>query len=201
MFFFNNNINYKFCIKNILDNKQSFQYKFCYKKKYHFLNLKHTASQSLSNRLMKRGNFLKIYKLVKKFYYIYILRHKFSSVPLMSNFLFFYNKYQSFRDFDRVLLWKYNSLDCMFTAKTRKIKKKKKKKFNLNLLFIVGLKRTLLCINIIKYVILMGLRRKKKNLSFNYLQPLFSYLMQDKVNSVIKIKYKIYKHKLMQLQS
>jgi len=89
----------------------------------------------------------------------------------------------------------------MFTAKTRKIKKKKKKKFNLNLLFIVGLKRTLLCINIIKYVILMGLRRKKKNISFNYLQPLFSYLMQDKVNSVIKIKYKIYKHKLMQLQS
>ena len=47
----------------------------------------------------------------------------------------------------------------------------------------------------------MGLRRKKKNLSFAYLQPLFSYLMQDKLNSVIKIKYKIYKHKLMQLQS
>lgn len=89
----------------------------------------------------------------------------------------------------------------MFTAKTRKVTKKKKKKFNLNLLFITGLKRTLLCINIIKYVILMNLRRKKKNLTFSYLQPLFVYLMQDKVNSVIKIKYKIYKHKLMQLQS
>jgi hypothetical protein len=89
----------------------------------------------------------------------------------------------------------------MFTAKTRKIKKKKKKKFNLNLLFITGLKRTLLCINIIKYIILMNLRRRKKNLSYSYLQPLFNYLMHDKVNSVIKIKYKIYKHKLMQLQS
>jgi hypothetical protein len=89
----------------------------------------------------------------------------------------------------------------MFTAKTRKITKKKKKKFNLNLLFITGLKRTLLCINIIKYVILMNLRRRKKNLNFLFLQPLFLYLMHDKVNSVIKIKYKIYKHKLMQLQS
>jgi hypothetical protein len=47
----------------------------------------------------------------------------------------------------------------------------------------------------------MNLRRRKKNLSYSYLQPLFNYLMHDKVNSVIKIKYKIYKHKLMQLQS
>ena len=200
MIFFSTNIKYNFCVENILENKQAFQYKFCYKKKYNFLNLKHSPSQSLTNRLMKSGNFLKIYKLLKKFYYLYTLRNKFKSIPLMSNFLFFFNKYQSFRDFDRVLLWKYNSLDCMFTAKTRKIKKKKKK-FNLNLLFITGLKRTLLCINIIKYIILMNLRRRKKNLSYTYLQPLFNYLMHDKVNSVIKIKYKIYKHKLMQLQS
>jgi hypothetical protein len=119
----------------------------------------------------------------------------------MSNFLFFYNKYQSFRDFDRVLLWKYNALDCMFTAKTRKIKKKKKKKFNLSLVFITGLKRTLLCVNIIKYVTLLNLRKKKKNMNYNFLQPLYQYLTQDKNNLVTKIKYKIYKHKLMQLQS
>jgi hypothetical protein len=89
----------------------------------------------------------------------------------------------------------------MFTAKTRKIIKKKKKKFNLNLIFITGIKRTLLCINIIKYIILLNLRRKKKNLNYDYLQPLFQYIIQDKVNLVVKVKYKIYKHKLMQLQS
>jgi hypothetical protein len=89
----------------------------------------------------------------------------------------------------------------MFTAKTRKIKKNKIKNFNLNLLFITGLKRTILCINIIKYVILLNLKRKKKNLSFQYLYPIFQYLMNDKINPVIKVKYKIYKHKLMQLQS
>jgi hypothetical protein len=104
MIFFSTNIKYNFCVENILENKQAFQYKFCYKKKYNFLNLKHSSSQSLTNRLMKRGNFLKIYKLLKKFYYLYTLRNKFKSIPLMSNFLFFFNKYQSFRDFDRVLL-------------------------------------------------------------------------------------------------
>jgi hypothetical protein len=89
----------------------------------------------------------------------------------------------------------------MFSAKTRKISKKKKKKFNLNLVFITGIKRTILCINIIKYVILLNLRRKKKNINYEFLQPLFQYIIQDKVNLVVKLKYKIYKHKLMQLQS
>jgi hypothetical protein len=104
MLFLFKNINFKFCVIDVLNNKKNYQYKICYKKKYKFLNLKNTTSQSLSNRVMKRGNFLKVYKLVKKFYYNFLLKQKFNSIPLMSNFLFFYNKYQSFRDFDRVLL-------------------------------------------------------------------------------------------------
>ena len=89
----------------------------------------------------------------------------------------------------------------MFNAKTRKIKNKKKKKFNLNLIFIKGIKRTLLCINIIKYIILLNLKKKKKNLNYNYLLPLYNFIMQDKINLVTKIKFRIYKHKLMQLQA
>lgn len=201
MFLLFKNIKINFCVVDLLEEKKKFQYKICYKKKYSFLNLKNLPSQALSNRLMKRGNYLKIYKLLKKFYYNHILKSKFKDIPLMSNFLFFYNKHQSFKDFDRVLLWKYNSLDCMFNAKTRKIKAKKKKKFNLNLIFIKGIKRTLLCINIIKYIILLNLKKKKKNLNYNFLNPLYHFLMQDKVNLVIKVKYRIYKHKLMQLQA
>lgn len=104
MKFLSNNIKFFFCVKELLESKESFQYKMCYQKKYKFLNLKNLPSKSIANRLMKRGNYLKIYKLVKKFYYNFILRQKFGSIPLMSNFLFFYKKYQSFRDFDRVLL-------------------------------------------------------------------------------------------------
>lgn len=89
----------------------------------------------------------------------------------------------------------------MFSTKTRKLSKKKGKKHNLNLVFINGLKRPLLCINIIKYLIFMNVRRKKKNLNYDLLSPLYNFLTNDKTNSVTKLKYKIYKHKLMQLQN
>lgn len=88
----------------------------------------------------------------------------------------------------------------MYSAKTRKIKKKKKTKNNINLIFVTGIKRVLLCINFIKYVILLRCKRKKKNMSTSLYNPLFHYLTQDKMNSVIKVKYRIYKHKLMKLQ-
>ncbi len=90
----------------------------------------------------------------------------------------------------------------MYSPKTRKIKQKKKKqtKKNINLVFVTGIRRVLLCINFIKYVILLRCKRKKKNMSLSLYNPLFYYLTQDKMNSVIKVKYKIYQHKLMQLQ-
>lgn len=192
---------YKFCIITILSNRQHTQEKLCYKKKYKFLNLKQTATQQLSTRLMKRGNYLKIYKVVKKYYYMRVLRDLFHTIPMSSNFMFFFNKYQSFRDFDRVLHWKYSMLDCMFSAKTRKTKKNKKKINTIGLVFITGLKRSLFCLSLLKYVILLQLRRKHKNLNFDYLTPIFSYLMHDRQNPVISLKYKIYKHKLMQMKS
>lgn len=194
---------YNFCLNDLADMRQNFKHKICYKKKYSFLNLKHTPTYALTNRLMKKGNFLKTYKTLKSFYYKDMLRGSFNQIPIMSNFLFFYNKYHAFKDLDRVLIWKYNQLDCMFSAKTRKIKQKKKekKKQNVKLVFITGIKRVLLCINFIKYVILLRCKRKKKNMSLALFNPLFHYLTQDKVNSVIKVKYRIYKHKLMQLQS
>lgn len=200
MFFFFKNVN-NFCVINVLENKLKFQHKINFKKKYKFLNLKNSPTNSLTTRIMKRGNYLKIYKFIKKFYYNYTLKDNFKNIPLNSNFLFFFKKYQSFRDLDRVLFWKYNSLDCMFSPKTRKLYVKKKKKINLNLIFISGIKRTLLCINFIKYLILINLKRKKKNLLTPFLYPLYNFIMTDKNNSVIKLKYRVYKHKLMQLQN
>lgn len=192
---------YKFCIVTILSNRKNTQEKLCYKKKYKFLNLKQTATQQLATRLMKRGNYLKVYKVIKKYYYMRVLRDLFYSIPMSSNFMFFFNKYQSFRDFDRVLHWKYSMLDCMFSAKTRKTKKNKKKINTIGLVFITGLKRSLFCLSLIKYVLLLQLRRKKKNLTFDYLTPVFNYLMHDRQNPIISLKYKIYKHKLMQMKA
>ena len=83
--------------------RKKFNHKICYKKKYNFLNLKNTPTYSLSTRLMKRGNFLKTYKLLKKFYNIFFLHLNFLKIPISSNFMFFYKKHYSFRDLDRVL--------------------------------------------------------------------------------------------------
>ena len=83
--------------------RYNFKHKICYKKKYQFLNLKHTPSYAITNRIMKKGKVLKIYKIFKKFYYKDMLYKNFHKIPPLSNFLFFFNKYYSFRDFDRVL--------------------------------------------------------------------------------------------------
>jgi hypothetical protein len=95
----------------------------------------------------------------------------------------------------------------MFGVKTRKKKTKKKKNvkkkqsYSINLLFLTGIKIILFCINFIKYVTLLQCKKKKKNLKLDLFRQLYLYLIYDKSNSVTKIKFQIYKHKLMQLQS
>ena len=51
----------------------------------------------------------------------------------------------------------------MFSFKAKKVKKKKNK---LDFLFITGIKRVLMCINIIKYLVLIKKKRKKKKFKF-----------------------------------
>ena len=96
----------------------------------------------------------------------------------------------------------------MFSIKTRKKKKLKKKKtkkkklkFTINLLYINGVKRILLCITFVKLLMLLRCKKKRKNLNMLFFVPLYRYLVFDKKNAVIDIKHKIYKKKLMQSQS
>ena len=67
--------------------------------------------------------------------------------------------------------------------------------------FITGKKRFLLCINFIKYLVLLYCKRKKKNINYKFFLPLSNYLINDKGSLVSKVKYKIYKKKLIQMQS
>ena len=179
--------------------RENFKHKICYKKKYNFVNLKHTPTNAIIGRLMKRGNFLKTYKLIKYFFIFFLLHKNFKSIPTTSLFLYFYNKFYSFRDLDRVLFWKYLHLDCMFRYKSKKLKKKKI--FKHNLYFVEGKKRFILCINYLKYLILLYCKRKKTNISYNLFLPLSNYIIYEKNSMVNKIKYKIYKKKLVQMQS
>lgn len=193
-----NKLSYRFCITHIAELRSNFKHKICYKKKYNFLNLKHTPSYALSTRLIKRGNVIKIYKILNNFFYNELLRKKFSKISLLSNFLFFYNKYYSFRDINRVLYWKYSQLNCMFSHKAKFFKKKKQ--YSTKLIFVTNQKRLLLAINFLKCLILLNVKRRKKNLTTNLFNPLFNYITVDKNNLVEKVKYRIYRQKLMQLQ-
>ena len=193
-----NNLTSNFCVSNLITLRKQFSYKICYKKKYKFLQLKHTPTYAIANRLMREGKFLKIYKLVKKFYNYSFLFTNFKKIPVSSNFLFFYLRYFSFRDSDRVFFWKYKQLDCMFANKVKKLKKKKQQLSNI--VFLEPTKRPLLCINFIKYLILLNVQRKKKNIKTELFKPLSEFIIENKVSIVTKVKYKIYKQKLMQLQ-
>jgi len=83
-------------------------------------------SNIIASRLLKQSKYLKIYKLIKKYYLQEILKTKLPNISLSSSFLFFYKKYNSFKDFDRTFFWKLIQLECMFSIKV--VKKKKKKK-------------------------------------------------------------------------
>lgn len=87
----------------------------------------------------------------------------------------------------------------MFNNKVRFYKKKKVQ--SANLLFVSGIKRVLLCVNILKFLILLKIRRKQTNIATKMFTPVFNYLSHDRKNLVITIKHRIYKQKLMQLQA
>lgn len=87
----------------------------------------------------------------------------------------------------------------MYAYKVKKLKKKKQQ-FK-TFVFIKGVKRLLLCVNFIKYLILLKYKRKKKNLTTQFFNPLYNYLTEDKNSSVLKIKYRIYRQKLMQIDA
>ena len=87
----------------------------------------------------------------------------------------------------------------MFRYKVKKFKKSKKIKDKLE--FITGVKRTILCINYIKYLILLYCKRRSKNMTYKLFLPLSNYIMQDKGSMVTKIKYKVYRKKLVNMQN
>ncbi len=195
-------VNSNFSVSSLADLRKKYNHSVCYKNKFKFLKLKLLPSKSLANRIMKRGSFLKTYKFIKFFFYKNILRSKFNDIKADSSFLFFYKKYFSFRDFDRVLFWKLSTVDCMFSNKVKKLKKTKK--INSNSIFITGKKRLILATNFIKYLIILNCRRNIKKLektNYHILKPLFDFITKNKNNNVMSVKYRIYKQKLLQMQN
>jgi hypothetical protein len=88
----------------------------------------------------------------------------------------------------------------MFSLKVEKTKIKKKIKKRIKLNFITGIKRVLVCINILKFLIILKKKRKKKNLNFNFFEPIYTFLVNNNNTPVDFVKFRIYRHKLIQMK-
>ena len=109
----------------------------CFKKHLNFLKYKQSFSKALSNRIVKRSNYMRSYKDINYFYILYLRSNINSSIykknftrNFLSNdvsvFLYAYKQYVCLNDLNRVLLWRLVQLDSMFKLRTSIVKKKKK---------------------------------------------------------------------------
>lgn len=87
----------------------------------------------------------------------------------------------------------------MFNHKSKKFKKKKKWFSKIN--FVLAPKRALLTLNFVKYMILLNCKRGKKKMQFQLFTPLYEFIINEKINSILKIKYKVYRLKMIQMQA
>jgi len=66
-------------------------------------------------------------------------------------------------------------------------------------IFIQGIKRVILSLNLLKYLIITNMRRNKKNHVPKLYLPLFHFLIKDKENNVELLKFRIYRLKLIKM--
>lgn len=175
----------------LIENRKYFNHKICYKKRYNFLKFKSTPTKSLATRLFNHGNFLKTYKLCKKYFYKYFLFNNIKKLDREDEFFkFFYNSVNS-RDFDQVLLWKIQQIDCIFDMKLNK----KDPKYSY-IYYIKDQKRYLLVLSWLKCLFFL---EKKKYNSLSLFKPLDNFLLSKKTdNQIYNIKLIQYHLKLIQ---
>jgi hypothetical protein len=91
-----------FSIEQLLNQRRKFQHKICYKGYDSHLKLKTTPTQALATRLMRDGQFIKLYRNCHSFYFKTMYKNV-KSLPENNEFKNLFFQYQSFTDFNRVL--------------------------------------------------------------------------------------------------
>lgn len=133
-----NKICYTYTIQPVIEFKKLNNLKVCYRKDLDFLKYKLSLTNSLSNRIVHKGNYLRSYKNLRE-YYTYLLRANFQPklcakyAPYIfsgvnnKKFLLIYFQQQSIKNFDFLLYWRGCQTNSLFNIKTTITKKKKKK--------------------------------------------------------------------------
>ena len=179
---------YLFSVQQLATQRVKFQHKICFKQSLNFLRLKTTPSISITSRLYRDGNFLRIYKKLQQAF-ILLLLPEVNLLAQNNEFKNLFEQYQSFRDLNRVLFWKITSVNSLFNLKRLKSKR--------ILYYLKPNRRVVLVLLWLKSLI--KLRKKNfHNCSPNLFIPLFNFIKSNKnVNEVFSLKLRVYKLRLV----
>ncbi len=179
---------YLFSFQTMFWARKRFQHKICFKPSLHFLKAKSLPTISLTTRLMKKGEFIKLYKFCLKFYLIKVLP-VIKYLPDNSEFKTIFSLYRCFIDFDQILVWKLQTVNPLFNMK--KLKKKK-------LLYYLRPERRIVLILQWLKALLKIKKKNQHNLNMNIFKPLFTFLATNKKNNITThLKLKIYGWRLL----
>lgn len=178
---------------SVIQIRKDFAHSICYKKKHRFLRYKSSPVKSLSNRIMSRGNHLKIYKFLKKYYNNFLLKILIKKIPITSNFYLLYKAYRSTKNFDKVLLYKLSLLDHCFTLKYTISAESK------NAFYIDGVKKILVPLNHIKSLLLLKKDKKGPNLTHSLLTPLTKFLVDNEQLEYNDLRLTILRYRIIKL--
>lgn len=149
----NNNYCYYTCA-NLALARKNYCLKMCYRQPISFLKYKISITNSLSNRLVIRSNYLRSYKNLTQFY-VKLLRanflrntnNKFQAYKLTTAQQNYFSKLfinqNSIRNFEFFLLWRATQINSLFNVRITAKKKKKKFYYTHRVFFIRPNKRIL----------------------------------------------------------
>lgn len=182
--------------------------KICYRPALDFIKLKLTLSNSLSNRLVRRGDFRCSYLLVRS-YYTKLLRANFlrNTPPQLQpyilknfdnkDFLLAYSQYQAIKDLDYALAWRGMQTNSLFNMITKRKRKKKKFHYSNRVFFIAPNKRLLFVWRWLAVIIRCGMVKGVKR-KYPLIPSLENFLMAPRESQVLNdFKLQIYKLKLL----
>lgn len=135
--------------------REAVSHKTCYRKSLSFLKYRSTLTQSISNRLVYKSQYLRSYKDLRH-YYVSLLRANFCPNTLdeylpyvwgnfnNKEFLLALSQHPSMYDLDPTILWRSSQTNSLFNVRSQRVKKKKKQFFYRHrVFFISGHKRLL----------------------------------------------------------
>ena len=95
-------LKFNFSIQQLAKQRLKFQHKICFRDTNDHLRLKSLPSNAIATRLFRDGNFLRLYKQSQKSFTSILLKLV-RNLPHNNEFKNLFERYFSFRDFNRVL--------------------------------------------------------------------------------------------------